>query len=169
MAGRFDAYEHLEQFPLDDEVRERLCREQLECVVAWTNRDGWPVAVTHWFVWHDGRFWVTSTPQRKRVPALRSRPESCVVVSSAGTELGPARTATAKTRATVHDDDATKAWFFPALAERAWGHDPAEKARFEEMLFGTDRVVIELEPLMWITYDAMKMWQAVQEPGTVGG
>lgn len=162
MPDEFEPFVHLERFPLADEVREQLYRDQLECVVAWTNRDGWPVAVTHWFVWSDGRFWVTSTPQRPRVAALRARPASCVVVSSAGTRLGPARTVTAKTRATVHDDDDVKRWFFPALAAKAWGKAPDEEARFREMLFHTERVVIELEPVQYITYDSRRMRDAAQ-------
>ena len=84
----------------------------------WTNRAGWPLGVMQRFVWHEGRFWVTCTAERKRVVALRVRPQSAVVVSSEGTWLGGDVTTTAKTMASVHTDASTKAWFYPALAER---------------------------------------------------
>ena len=45
--------------------RERLYEAQTECVVNWTNREGWPVGVMHRFVWHDEKFWVTCMEQRK--------------------------------------------------------------------------------------------------------
>lgn len=163
MGSDYRPYEQLGSYPLDESVREQLYREQLECTVAWTNREAWPIAVMHWFVWHDDRFWVTAMRHRKRVAALRQRPQSCVVVSSAGTRLGPARTVTAKTLATVHEAGDVGGWFFPALAAKAWGHDPTEEATFRDMLANTDRVVIELAPVQYITYDARKMHQAVQE------
>ena len=162
MAANFEPYEQLGSYPLDVEVREQLYREQLECTVAWSNREAWPIAVMHWFVWNNDRFWVTVMRQRKRVAALRERPESCVVVSSAGTRLGAARTVTAKTLATVHEGGEVGRWFFPALAAKAWGHDADEQANFRRMLESTDRVIIELSPVQYITYDAMKMQQPIQ-------
>lgn len=163
MTAEFEPYEQLGRYPLDEEVRHQLYRDQLECTVAWTNRDGWPVAVVHWFVWHDDRFWVTTLRERKRVSALQERPQSCVVVSSAGTRLGPARTVTAKTLATVHEGaEAAVGWYFPALAAKAWGNDPKEEDRFLRMLRSTDRLIIEFAPVKYITYDAMKMQHAIQ-------
>ena len=60
---------------------------QTECVVNWTNREGWPVGVMYRFVWHDEKFWVTCMGQRKSSSTF-ARPESSVVVSSEGTWLG---------------------------------------------------------------------------------
>lgn len=161
MTSDFTAYERLGDYPLGEDLREQLYSEQLECMVGWTNHDGWPVGVMHWFVWQHGRFWVTVVSYRKRVAALRARPQSCVVVSSAGTKLGTSRTVTAKTLATIHDFAEVGDWFVPALGAKAWGHDPAERANFETMLWGTDRIVVELEPVQYITYDALKMYEAV--------
>ena len=118
-------YRDVRDVGVDEGKRERLYEAQTECCVMWTNRDGWPIGVMHRFVWRDERFWVTCTAERKRVPALRARPQSCVVVSSEGTWLGGDITTTAATMATVHDDAATKAWFFPALAERQRRGDDA--------------------------------------------
>ena len=95
-------YTDVSDVGITDEKRERLYKAQTECVVNWTNREGWPVGVMHRFVWHDEKFWVTCMGQRKRVPALSARPESSVVVSSEGTWLGGDVTTTAKTIAIVH-------------------------------------------------------------------
>lgn len=162
MSGEFEAFEELKHYPVDPDKRERMFAEQLECAVAWTTSQGWPVAVIHWFVWRDGRFWVTSTTVRKRVAALTARPASCVVVSSVGTSLGPAQSVTAKTAATIHDDLETKTWFYRALADKAYPDEPEYRDFFHRMLHDTTRVVIELEPVQWISYDATKMHAAIQ-------
>ena len=146
---------------MDLDLREQLFATQIECSVVWSTRDGWPLGVIHWFVWHDERFWVTSTPERQRVAALRERPESCVIVSSAGTDLGPNRSLTAKTLASVREDDKTKSWFFPALAAKAFPNHSRRADQFERMLFETSRVAIELEPVRFISYDGLKMTMAI--------
>ena len=164
MAGQWEVWEDLTRYPMDEAKRERMLEEQLECCVGWTTRDGWPLGVMHWFVWARGRFWVTSTPARKRVPALRARPKSFVTVSGVGTSIGRGgQTVTAKTTAAVHDDRKTKDWFFPALTAKAYGRNETMESMFREMLFNTERVVIELEPVKWISYDAMKMYEAIRE------
>ena len=123
-------YTDVSDVGIDDDKRERLYTAQTECVVNWTTRDGWPVGVMHRYVWHDDRFWITCTAERKRVPALRARPQSSVIVSSEGTWLGGDIATTAKTLATVHDDAETKAWFYPVLAERMRAGDAAGHAEF---------------------------------------
>ncbi len=160
MAG-WRAWEALDRYPVEEEKRELLYARQLECAVVWSTADGWPVGVMHWFVWRDGRFWVTAGEARKRISALRSRPQSSVIVSGTGTDLGPSVTVTAKTLATVRDDPETKDWFFPALARKAHGTTPLA-ATFERMLRSTARVIIELRPVEYITYDASRMHAAIQ-------
>lgn len=146
---------------VDDQKRDRLYDAQTECAVVWTNSAGWPVGVLHRFVWHEERFWVTCTAGRARVPALRARPESCVIVSSEGTWLGGDVTTTAKTLATVHDDDTVRAWFYPRLAERQRGA-VADRAEFLRRLDTPGRVVIELRPVEWITYDGVRLESALR-------
>lgn len=147
-------YTDVSDVAISDEKRERLFAAQTECCVMWTNRDSWPVGVMHRYVWQDGRFWVTCMGQRKRVPALRVRPQSSVVVSSEGTWLGGDITTTAKTVATVHDDDADlKQWFYPLLAGRLRAGDASANAEFIRRLDTPGRVIIELDVVQWITYD----------------
>ena len=143
-------------FGVDPSKRADLYDAQTECVVVWTNAAGWPVGVVHRFVWHDDRFWVTCAPQRARVSALRARPQSCVIVSSEGTWLGGDVTTTAKTLATVHDDPAVREWFYPALAVRQREELEARR-EFLRRLDTPGRIVIELEPVDWITYDGVRL------------
>ena len=166
MSLRKSDYRDVSDVQVDDAKREQLYEAQTECCLLWTNRDGWPVGVMVRFVWSEGKFWVTCTAERKRVPALRARPKSAVVVSSEGTWLGGDVTTTTKTLATVHDDDATKAWFYPALAQRQRrGDDEASQAARAEFLRRLDtptRVIIELDPVAWITYDGNRLEAALR-------
>lgn len=165
MNGRTD-YADVRGVGVDESKRALLYEAQTECCVLWTNRDGWPIGVMQRFVWHDERFWVTCTAERQRVPALRARPQSAVVVSSEGTWLGGDVTTTAKTLATVRDDATTKAWFYPALAHRQrrgeGGEADAARAEFTRRLDTPTRVVIELEPVAWITYDGNRLEAALR-------
>jgi hypothetical protein len=150
-------YRDVSDVQVDDAKREQLYDAQTECCL---------LGVMVRFVWSDGRFWVTCAAERKRVPALRTRPQSAVVVSSEGTWLGGDITTTAKTLATVHDDDETKAWFYPALALRQRrGDDETSRAARTEFLRRLDtptRVVIELDPVAWITYDGNRLEAALR-------
>ncbi len=147
-------YTDVSDVSVSHEKRERLYEAQTECCVNWTNRHGWPVGVLHRFVWHEEKFWITCMGQRKRVPALKARPESSIVISSEGTWLGGDITTTAKTLATVHEDNPeVKEWFYPILAARLRAGDAAANAEFSRRLDTAGRVIIELEPQDWITYD----------------
>ena len=156
MTERRENYRNVRGLGVDPAKRDLLYAAQTECVVNWTTRDGWPVGVMHRFVWHDERFWITCAVERKRVAALRARPQSSVVVSSEGTWLGGDVTTTAKTLATIHDDRETKDWFYPRLAERQRQGD-AEIAEFLRRIDTPGRVVIELDPVSWITYDGNRL------------
>ena len=112
------------------------------------------------YLWKDGRFWVSATSQRKRIAAIKRDPRVSIVVSSCGTDLGPAKGITAKGRAVIHDDRATKLWFYPACA--AVNIPTAGKLQdaFAHMMDTERRLVIEVVPEKWITFDATKMMMA---------
>jgi hypothetical protein len=154
-------YEDVSVYPVDAEKMERMFAAQTECSVVWSTKDGWPVGVMHRFVWHDGKVWVTCASHRKRVPALRRDGRSCVIVSSEGTELGPDQTVTMKTLATVHEGRDVKDWFYPALAAKLNPGRPDRAAMFQKMLDSENRVVIELEPVKFISYDGVKLHEAI--------
>lgn len=153
-------YEEVAIYPLDPEVKEQLLTEQNECCFIWGPKDHWAVGVMMSYVWRDGSFWLTATTQRKRIAAIRRDPRVSVVVSGKGTSVGEARTVTAKGRVVLHEDDATKEWFYPALSERVLQAYPAMdqlREMFTQMLDSERRVVIEVVPEKWITYDASKL------------
>lgn len=151
-------YDDVSTYPLDQDKIERLLELQSECSVLWSTSDGWPVGVMHRFVYQDGKFWVTCASQRKRVSALKKRDKSAVIVSSEGTPLGHDQTLTVKCRATVHDDNpAIKNWFYHALAMKMNNGNEQAAAVFEQFLDTPTRVIIELVPTKWITYDGVKL------------
>lgn len=150
-------YEDVRSYNLDDDVLEQLLQEQTELNFMWGTKDHWPVGVFMSFVWRDGRFWLTATTQRARMRAIARDPRVSVAVSSVGTSLGRQKSATAKGRVIVHDDDETRAWFYPALAKRVMPKVPAIQRAFVALLDSENRVVLEVVPEKWITFDVSKM------------
>ena len=126
---------------------------------------GWPVGVTHRYIWERQRVWVTTSSQRHRVRALRVRPNSCVIISGDGTELGPDRTLTMKTRCTIHDDRETLEWFYTAFSRALNPTDEIAQQSMVGMLDTPRRVVLELEPVKTISYDGMKLAMALATEG----
>ncbi len=157
--------EEVSQYPLDDEQRERLFALQRVCAVCWSTSDGWPVGVTHRYIWARGRIWVTTSGQRQRVKALRKRPQSCVIISGDGTEMGPDRTITIKTTCTIHDDRETLEWFYDEFSKAVQPDNPAGQQALPEMLDTPRRVVLELEPVTFISYDGAKLGHAIADEG----
>lgn len=158
MSDRLEDFEDVSLYPIDESARDALLARHRECAVVWSTRDGWPVGVMHIYLWHDDRFWVTCTARRKRVAALRARPKSSVVVA-----FSDERTVTARTLATVHPASSPHAaWFYPALAEQVLAEQPEAVRRegvegFVKRLASDDRVVIELVPHKWISFDGRKV------------
>ncbi len=157
--------EEVSAYTLDEADRERLFALQRVCSVCWTTKDGWPVGVTHRYIWARGRVWVTTSAQRHRVKALRQRPMSCVIISGDGTELGPDRTLTLKTTCTVHEDRATREWFYETFARALHPGNTAAQQGLAAMLDTPRRVVLELEPVKVISYDGAKLNAAIAQEG----
>ena len=137
------------RFRLNDDERRQLLAVQTECTVGWLNGNGWPVSAFLTYLFERDAFWVTSFRDRPRVDCLVADPRSTVAVSSTGQELAHGRMVSARTVAVVHDDASTADWFYPQFCELA-GLDAAVMAR-------QDRVVIELRPQAWNSFDAGRM------------
>ena len=71
-------------YPFTDEEVDQLMNNSNECVLMWATKDGWPVGVTHAFVWHDGKIWITFSSHRHRAAAIRRDNRVSVNVSSQG-------------------------------------------------------------------------------------
>lgn len=162
-------YEEVGDYPLDADVQEELLTTQNECSFIWGTKDHWPVGVTMSYLWRDGSFWLTATSQRKRISAVRRDPRVSVIVSGVGTAVGPARTVTAKGRCTIHDDDVTKDWLYPAISAAIMGGEGEMTDMFTEMLDSERRLILEVVPEKWITFDAAKMMADSFESWAAGG
>jgi len=163
MSERF-THEDVTGYTLDDRAEERLLHEQNECVFMWANKEGWPVGVVMSYVFRNGRFWLTASGQRQRVAAVRRDPRVAVAVSSKGTSIESSQTVTYKGRCTIHEDAATKAWFYPALVDVIRPDSSnAYKRHYVDVLDSPRRVILEVEPTARIGFDGSKMHQATIE------
>ena len=162
-------YEDVTVYGLDHEREQQLIEEQNECTFVWTTKDGSPMAVIMSYFEDGGKFWMTASGQRKRIPAIRRDPRVAVVITSPGTSMGGGKTVTYKGTARVLDDAETKAWFYPRLAERLmtkWG--PERVQEFAKMLDSPRRVIIEITPTTRVGYDGDKMAKATMEAREAG-
>ena len=159
--------EEVSEYPLDESTREQLLAIQRVCAVCWTTSDGWPVGVTHRYLWARNRIWVTTSAQRHRVIALRRRPKSSVIISGDGTELGPDRTLTFKTSCEIHEDRETLEWFYAAFAKALNPDNEAAQQALSAMLDTPRRVVLELTPVKIISYDGQKLTNAIARDRSV--
>jgi general stress protein 26 len=154
-----DSYEDVSMYALDTSREQALLDAQTECCFMWSTSAGDPVGVIMNYVAKDGRFWLTCTRRRKRVPAIEARPRVAIAISSRGTDIGVSQTVTYKGNATVHEDDATKAWFYAALAAKVRPDSADQQAAFVHHLETPGRVVIEIVPDARIGFDAEKMFK----------
>ncbi|MEM8767742.1 MAG: pyridoxamine 5'-phosphate oxidase family protein [Pseudomonadota bacterium] len=160
-----EEHEVVSIYPFTDAEREELLTKARECTFNWATKDGWPVGVIHAFVWRDGRGWITCGAHRHRVAAIKRDPRCSVVVSGMAAPNGPNGAVTFKGRAIIHEDEATKAWFYPALARGPYTgmgdeltpQQEAQAKAFEERLDSPLRVIIEIVPEKWIMLDSDKM------------
>jgi hypothetical protein len=149
-------YEDLSPFALSEPDRESLLQAAAECTFCWGTRDGSPMGVIMAYVWKDGRVWLTATSQRKRIGAIRRNPTCAIVMTSVGSSEPPGRTVTIKGPCTIHEDDETKAWFYPAFAAKVSPNSRAGQQVFIEQLDTPTRVILEVTPEKWITFDGEK-------------
>jgi nitroimidazol reductase NimA-like FMN-containing flavoprotein (pyridoxamine 5'-phosphate oxidase superfamily) len=152
-------HERVSIYPFSDDEIDQLMNNSNECVLMWATKDGWPVGVTHAFVWHEGKIWLTFGAHRHRAAAIRRDPRVSVTVSSAGypprsaKEL-PRGAITVKGRGEFFDDDETKAWFYPALSEKLSPTNPDAAKFFTGFLDSPLRTILAISPVKKIMYNA---------------
>ena len=145
-------------YPFTDEEVDALMNNSNECVLMWATKDGWPVGVTHAFVWHDGKIWITFTAHRHRAAAIRRDNRVSVNVSSAGyppgaSEALPGGAITFKGTGEFFEDDDTKQWFYTALSQKL-NPDSAEGEQFfYNLLDSPTRVILAVTPVKKIMYN----------------
>lgn len=161
-------YEDVTIYRLSPEREQELLQKQIECNFIWTNREGHGMGVIMNYVARDGSIWLTATRQRARIKALQRDPRATVVISSMGTDMGPGKQITYKGRVVLHDDQATKDWFYPALADIISPYPSPTPEAAMAYLDTPLRVVIELVPEMTLAFDGDMIATASYE-GTVPG
>lgn len=161
-------YEDVTMYQLSDEREQELLEKQIECNFIWTNKDGHGLGVIMNYVAKDGSVWLTATRQRARIKALRRDPRASVVISSMGTDMGAGKQITYKGRVVLHEDQATKDWFYPAMAKIISPYPAPTVEAAIEYLDTPLRVVIELIPEKAIKFDGDAISKASYE-GTVPG
>jgi general stress protein 26 len=150
-------YEDVTKYDLDAGDEEALLLAHNECTFIWSNKEGWPVGVIMSYIYRKGSFWLTASGQRARVSAVRRDPRCAIVVTSTGSPLPKNKTVTYKGMCTLHDDQATKDWFYPDLSEALNRNDPVRAEFFQKFLDSPRRVIFEVSPTQRIGYDGSKM------------
>ena len=138
--------------------KSELMQRAPECVLMWGTSDGWPVGVVHSFVWHDDKVWITFAAHRHRASAIRRDNRISVTVSGATSSDPecPRGAVTIKGRATFHDDDETKEWFYRALSRKVSPDSKEGEDAFYDLLDSPLRTIISVVPEKWISFDAEK-------------
>ena len=160
-------YEDLTSMRLDDAALEDLVTGVGECVFNWTTRDGYPVGVVVAFVHHEGKFFTTCAERRKRVPALRARPQSAIVINRKG------KTATYKGESVVHAPgdagfDELKNWFYPRLSQLDLEPQDTYRQSFAKFLDSPHRVIIETDARLVVGFDTAKFQRFTAEAMAAG-
>jgi len=148
-------YEDLAGMQLDEAELAELVSAGGECIFNWTTVEGFPVGVVVAYVFRDGKFWTTCAARRKRVPALRKRPQSGIVVNRGG------KTASYKGNSIIHAaEDAdfveVKSWFYKALSGTERDPTNTYSRNFEKFLDSPHRVIIETEARLVVGFDTAK-------------
>lgn len=146
-------------YPFTEEQVEALMNNAVEAVLMWSTKDGWPVGVTHAFIWRNGKIWLTFASHRHRAAAIRRDNRVSVNVSSAsyqGTAADdlPSGAITFKGTGEFLDDDDTKAWFYRALAAKVGQGDKAVEDHFYDFLDSPLRTILAVTPVKRIMYNA---------------
>lgn len=151
---------------LSHEDVETLIEKKHQGVICWTNSQGWPVGMPHSVIWSDQKFWIWTAADRARIKALAKRPQSCVTVTSDGTDFGSAMVAV-KTLATVHYGRRDLIdWIIPKFFDQTgMPSDPESRKQQIELMDTPGRVVVEFEPVQYLTYDGRKLQQRLREDG----
>ncbi len=146
-------------YPFTDDEVDQLMANSNECVLMWATKDGWPVGVTHAFVWRDGKIWITFTAHRHRAAAIRRDNRVSVNVSSMGYAPGasaelPGGAITFKGTGEFFEDDDTKKWFYAALSKKVSPTDAGGEEFFHNLLDSPTRVILAVTPVKMIQYNS---------------
>ena len=150
-------HEMVSIYPFSDEEVDQLMNNSVECVLMWATKDGWPVGVTHAFVWHDGKIWITYSTHRHRAAAIRRDNRVSVNVSSKGYPQNrndlPGGAITFKGTGEHFDDEETKKWFYTALSQKLNPNSADGEEFFYNLLNSPLRTILAVTPVKKIMYN----------------
>ncbi len=154
-------------YPFSEEQVDALMSHATEAVLMWSTKDGWPVGVTHAFLWRDGKIWLTFASHRHRAAAIRRDNRVSVAVSSATYPPGsdeslPSGGITFKGTGEFYDDDETKAWFYRDLARIVGAGDKEAEDNFFQILDSPLRTILAVTPVKRIMYNAALATQHIE-------
>ena len=81
---------------------------------------------------------------------------------STGSSLGGGKTVTYKGTCVIHDDRATKDWFYPEFARHLRGDTEAARV-FQQFLDSPHRVIIETEANLVVAFDTARFAKFTNE------
>jgi hypothetical protein len=79
-------------------------------------------------------------------------------INSTGSSMGGGKTVTYKGECIVHNDRATKDWFYPEFSNSLRPDNEVAARAFQTFLDSPHRVVIEFIPDYTLSFDANLMW-----------
>lgn len=146
-------------YPFSEEQVDALVGNAIEAVLMWATKDGWPVGVTHAFIWRDGKIWLTFASHRHRAAAIRRDNRVSVNISSASypdtaPDDLPSGAITFKGTGEFFDDDETKDWFYKALAAKVGQGNKDVEDSFYQLLDSPLRTILAVTPVKRIMYNA---------------
>lgn len=147
-------------YPFTDAEVDTMMNKSNECVLMWSTKDGWPVGVTHAFVWHDGKIWITFAEHRHRAAAIKRDNRVSVTVSSAGYPINisnepslPRGAITFKGYGEFRSDDETKKFFYTALSRKLNPDNKQGEEFFYNLLDSPLRTILIVTPVKKIMYN----------------
>ena len=151
-------HEMVSIYPFTDEEVDQLMNNSVECVLMWGTKNGWPVGVTHAFVWHDGKIWITFSEHRHRTAAIRRDNRVSVNVSAMGYPPGapadlPGGAITFKGTGEFYQDEETKKWFYEALSKKLNPDNKDGEEFFYNLLDSPLRIILAVTPVKKIMYN----------------
>ena len=152
-------HEMVSIYPFNDDEVDQMMTTASEAVLMWGTKDGWPVGVTHAFVWHEGKIWITFSEHRHRTAAIRRDNRVSVNVSSQSYPEGasqdlPGGAITFKGTGEFFQDEETKKWFYTALSKKGNPDNKEGEDFFYSLLDSPLRIILAVTPTKKIMYNA---------------
>ena len=159
--SKTDDHEIVSIYPFSDDEVDTMMTYAGEAVLMWATKDGWPVGVTHAFVWRDGKIWLTFAEHRHRAVAIKRDNRVSVNVSSQSYGVtapadAPTGAITIKGTGEFFSDDATKDWFYKALSKKVNPNSADGEAFFNKLLDTPTRTILAVTPVKKIMYNSGK-------------